>query len=635
MTLQTLEKNITDSNDCISLEGGYKPLRADIAISRWMVAGCFEGTIDDAVIAADKINPNETWSYNGRQVCWRNSSESSRSPDTIDRQQQINSVMFEHIGNQGKNTQSSVCLDDYITGSSGVVYLAVYIYSRKNASYLLATECGGAYKVFQNGRQLISTDRTYSTNTNPITLRHGWNLLLVKTQYEPYSYFYGGLCTSEGKPFKDGWIKSGFMEGGDIDTQMFGKNPDDKEQAIEIGYIEDEYKRTQPDSIVYIPKEGDDYNDGDNEHFLVFNAPKSNELLAMWTQGSMEPSGDNHIMLARSADGVNWSQPLWITGTHKGTNETQASWGFPVVAKDTGRIYCFYCESPAGKLGGASGILGCHISDDNGKTWQQKGKILFPDCFEDVNDISSQNGGIIVWQKPIRDSQGKQIVGYTFCGNGHKQGCCRFMRFDNIDEAPDVEDIKISWLSLRGDTISIPSCLDNCHCSEPAIELLPDGRLFVVFRTMTGYIWYSVSDNDGVNWTEPEPLLYKDGGEPVKNPLTCCPLYRLEDGRYVLVYYNNCYYSEYIKANKPLPAGMSMFTHRRPAVYSIGKFQKVAHQPLWFDEPKNMLDTDGVIVSPKASNEVATYPSLTYHNEKYMFWYPDRKFFLLGKHFNF
>ena len=33
------------------------------------------------------------------------------------------------------------------------------------------------------------------------------------------------------------------------------------------------------------------------------------------------------------------------------------------------------------------------------------------------------------------------------------------MRFDNIDDGPDVEDIKITWLSLEGDTISMPKDL--------------------------------------------------------------------------------------------------------------------------------------------------------------------------------
>ena len=36
------------------------------------------------------------------------------------------------------------------------------------------------------------------------------------------------------------------------------------------------------DTAVYIPQ-GDDRNDGDNEHFLVHKAPQSADLLAMLT----------------------------------------------------------------------------------------------------------------------------------------------------------------------------------------------------------------------------------------------------------------------------------------------------------------------------------------------------------------
>src|ERR1700712_1150509 len=89
--------------------------------------------------------------------------------------------------------------------------------------------------------------------------------------------------------------------------------------------IKEEWKRTRPDVVVYIPKSKDD---GDNEHFLVFPAPKSSELLAIWTQSSVEGHGDNRAMIARSKDGKNWTAPNMITG-RKGTNNAQASWAFP------------------------------------------------------------------------------------------------------------------------------------------------------------------------------------------------------------------------------------------------------------------------------------------------------------------
>lgn len=99
-----------------------------------------------------------------------------------------------------------------------------------------------------------------------------------------------------------------------------------------------EWQRTNPDIVVYLP-EGN--QDGDNEHFLVFESPKSDELLAIWTQSSVEGHGDNHIAFARSKDGKKWSKPVIIAGRTGNFNEGQASWAFPITSKN-GRIYCFY-----------------------------------------------------------------------------------------------------------------------------------------------------------------------------------------------------------------------------------------------------------------------------------------------------
>ena len=47
-------------------------------------------------------------------------------------------------------------------------------------------------------------------------------------------------------------------------------------------------------------------------------------------------------------------------------------------------------------------------------------------------------------------------------------------------------------------------------------------------RTVTGRIWYSVSEDDGHSWREPEVLRYRDGGAEVLHPKSPDPLYRLE-----------------------------------------------------------------------------------------------------------
>lgn len=64
----------------------------------------------------------------------------------------------------------------------------------------------------------------------------------------------------------------------------------------------------------------------------------------------------------------------------------------------------------------------------------------------------------------------------------------------------------------------------------------------------------------------------------------------------------------------------------------MGEFRANAYQPIWFSQPKQILDTDGVIVGPKRTAEIATYTSLTEWKGKRVLWYPDRKYYLLGKY---
>jgi len=399
-----------------------------------------------------------------------------------------------------------------------------------------------------------------------------------------------------------------------------------------------DWKRSNPDIVVYLPKEGDQ-NDGDNEHFLVFPAPKSDELMAVWTQSSKEAFGDNHIVCARSEDGINWSEPTWIAGTHKGTKEPQASWGFPAVSRQ-GRIYCFYTVADAGVPGGLSGVLGAHTSDDNGKTWQQQDvTIIVPTTLTDsVNLTSEEKGFFIVWQKPIRDSKGRMLAGYTMWDKTTDIGKLCFMRFDNIDDGPNLAELKISWIPEKYMGITLPRYVQPQGCEEPSVVLLPDGRLFTTMRTKTGYIWYSVSDDDGESWREAEVMRYKDNSEPVKQPLAGCPVYPLRDGRFMLLFHNNDFfarnelYGEEMPERHPGNPLSSIFCYRRPAFIAIGEFRSDAHQPLWFSNPKQILDTDGYPVGPKMTDEIATYTSVTDHHGKQVLWYPERKYYLLGKY---
>lgn len=508
-----------------------------------------------------------------------------------------------------------------------VRYALTYVYCRRPTEAVFAASTSGVNVGYINGQQVFrhetSGDLVPAQVQAPVQLRRGWSSILIKSLSpgDKEWLLWAGLMTPEGEPVSYG--RTGFH----------GKGPDE-DQSVQIGSPLTEWRRSNPDIVVYIPQEGD-FNDGDNEHFLVFESPNSGDLLALWTQSTVEAHGDNHLVLARSKDGVRWSEPKWIIGTHRGTKEHQASWGFPLASR-TGRIYCFYVKAPQGVKGGNSGIMGRLYSDDDGKTWTEGPDLVVPKNPSDPN--SKGREWFIVWQKPFRDNKGRWMAGYS-----SEPEASYFMRFDNIDEGPDIEDMKITYLPLDGKGLNLPKYVyeeskqdaeprEMLQAAEPSVVLLPDGRLFTTLNTRTGHIWYSVSNDDGESWREPEILCNRDKGEPFKQPMTCCPIYQLKDGRYLLLFHNNNYFAERKEAGLEMPYGMGIFTHRRPAFIAVGEFQPNAHQPIWFSKPKQILDNDGVIVSPKGTNEIATYTSFTIYKGKQILWYPDRKYYLLGKY---
>ena len=406
----------------------------------------------------------------------------------------------------------------------------------------------------------------------------------------------------------------------------------------------EEWQRSYPDIVVYLPKE-DGRADTDNEHFLVFEAPESGDLMALWTQSSCEGRGDNHLALARSRDGVSWSEPVTIAGTVPNGDPMQASWGFPVVS-GKGRIYVFFTrETPVvDNSRQGSGAMGCLTSDDDGHTWQPGPDIPMPRNRFDHPDPSVPLNWI-VWQKPIRDAQGRWFAGYTQCtsqsrlertykGWVNHDSRSAFLRFENLDEAPDPANLEITWLpkDREGLEVTNPVYPEMSVAQEPGVALLPDGRLFTVMRTMTGYIWYSVSADDGETWAGPEVMRYADGGERVPHPMSPCPLYRLEDGRYILIFHNNDgKRGKYDQFELEWKCNHANFL-RNPTYVAVGHFEPEAHQPLRFDAPVKLLDTDGIPIGPKGTAEIGTYPSLTEREGQRILWYPDRKYHLLGKH---
>jgi hypothetical protein len=401
----------------------------------------------------------------------------------------------------------------------------------------------------------------------------------------------------------------------------------------------DDWRRTEPDYAVYLPETPggrDEYAD----HIHVFYTPDG-DLMCIWTQASYESAPDTRVVYSRSTDGgLTWAECRPMEEP-KGPNLCPSQ-GFPLVSR-SGRLYCLFSQNNGVSDQGLwAGPLRVKYSDDDGLTWIDSGvELPFRRTRYDHPD-AKVNPHCIVWQQPIRDGQDRLVVGFSrwsspmvyprpMGGNrNHLDTQCELMRFDNVDEGPEAKDIQITWLPDQEGAIRV-SCGIEPDASrgyslaeEPAIALLPDGRLWMNMRTVTGCIWYTVSDDHGHNWREPEPLRYRDGGDEVLHPKSPDPIYRLEDGRYLLFYHNR-------DGHDQGDAGPWDMEARRPLWMTVGEYRPAAHQPIWFSSPKLLMDTQRVMAGVTALTWLAMYASLTERDGNRILWYADRKQFVVGK----
>lgn len=404
--------------------------------------------------------------------------------------------------------------------------------------------------------------------------------------------------------------------------------------------IQEELHRTKPDYVVYVPRsmDGSTFDTG-NEHFLVFDGPDG-KLKAVWTQSTFEGQPDQRIVFSESPDeGRTWTPPRVIAGPVPSAKGNMASWGFPMVTK-SGRIYVIYNKHIGVNdvFTHTTGLMAGIYSDDGGKTWSSEQIIPMRRSKWDHPDKNIP-ANWIVWQKPERLSEGKYFVGFTRWVSSavrhpppvnHWTACesvVEFMRFENLDEDPEVKDIQISWYACDDAALRVgfPGHPEVSVVQEPSIVSLPDGRLFAVMRTARGSPYYSVSKDHGRTWSQPDVLRYRDDGEPLLHPCSPCPIYAIGGGKYIILFHNH---DGHFQNFGPFDT----LYHRRPIYIALGEYRQGARQPIWFSQPKFFMDNDGVPLGyGKGRADLAMYSSLTIRHGNIVLWYPDRKFFLLGK----
>ena len=386
------------------------------------------------------------------------------------------------------------------------------------------------------------------------------------------------------------------------------------------------------DFTVYVPKQpkkeslrdrnaiGDTYND----HFHVLDDPERGLLYAFWTQGSHEAANDVHIAFAKSSDaGRTWSEPVMLAGSPSMADQKPiASYQQPMLSR-SGRLYCLWEQETTVKKN-VCGIMRGMYSDDAGQTWSEPETVPFPVRFDVDPEDPSKPPLWCLWQRPLRlGKDGRYLSG---CSRYDRSDIPRveFWQYENIDEDPEVKDIKISFFNTGKDAFDA-KYVENDVAYEPkdgfcveeaCIVGLPDGRLFAVMRTSIGHPIWSVSSDDGQTWSRPEILRTRDDGPAILQPRSPCPIYDYDgpeerSGKYFLMVHDFFDFD-----------GVISYQNRGPLYKRNGTFVPGAHQPVWFDEPE--------LFSPRDTGN-SYYTSYTALDGEGILWYGDQKFYLFGK----
>ena len=400
---------------------------------------------------------------------------------------------------------------------------------------------------------------------------------------------------------------------------------------------------THPDRVAFVPEQpqwhadrspkrrGDSYND----HFQVIDDPRRGFLYAFWTQATKEAAPDQHIAFSKSSDGgFTWTPPAILAGSETQTYpRLVASWQQPMLAR-SGRLYCLWNQQVTSR-GPHVGVIFGSFSDDAGDTWSPPKLVKFPRR----NELADPNPAVppswCNWQRPLRLGKGGRfLVGCSY--HGRLRGVpgtrtrVEFWRYENIDDDPKVEDIRISCfpsgvamfdadqVDSGGARLYVPrpGSTPDVAVEEAAIVKLPDGRLFALCRSSVGYPVWSVSADGGETWSRLRILRDHDGGTPFLHPRSPCPIYdwkgpEAASGRYfALVHDAFDFHGE--RAYQP-----------RGTLYLIsGRFDPKADQPIAFERRG--------IFSPRCAGN-SCYSSYVNVGGRGMLWYNDRKFFLLGR----
>lgn len=376
--------------------------------------------------------------------------------------------------------------------------------------------------------------------------------------------------------------------------------------------------------------------------------------ICAWTRGSAEAAPDHNIAIATSQDmGRTWSDPVMV---EKASPDGQLvpSWIIIFTVPHSGRIYVFYwCITEPGHPR-ESGKIFLRFSDDEGASWSDRTELPMPfhagidedgAAFHGWNYQEPRimpNGEVVFTFAKIRPSTIDPWLDASvdICtGNDPVAGHAKvwntqafMMVCTNLlgESDPNRLNFEIRPEGANGLHIMYPS--HNFPCGdELCVVPLSTGEWFATFRAPVGHILSAISADFGRTWSEPEPLRFCPGGSIIPHPNSAEPLYRLKDGRYILLFHNNDGSANF---------GFGPWDHwrvRTPLWIVIGRELTAARGPtrIVWTKPKVLIDNHCVQQTVNTSEEKfgcrtdVNYPQFFETEGRYFVTYCNRKLDIL------
>ncbi len=250
--------------------------------------------------------------------------------------------------------------------------------------------------------------------------------------------------------------------------------------------------------------------------YANFSGPMAtlNDGRVLWiTQGPEWPREVFHLVYAELREsrdnGLSWSKPKVII---RGTKKTSPLiWR--LIQLKSGKLFLIGTHDGGEDLENQENSLNSGftmISEDGGENWSEPRDIYGAERYlgPGLACAIQLGGGRIVFP-----------FAYYTGNSGHSNISAVFS-----DDEGEIWQRSVSNIDIGGSGY-------ESGAEEPSIVELPDGKLWLLIRSQSGFLWESFSQDQGVTWEPAQPTRLPSGNAPAS-------ILKLRDGRIVIIWNN-------------------------------------------------------------------------------------------------